>query len=129
MRRTCTRVSATMSTAMVLFPEPITQLFIGDASETILTMARRAFPLFAIAYFMRWLPMATQSFYTAIEEPRPASLLSLFSVLVAPVAVLVLLQPLGLDGLWLNMSVATAASSLLSVWMLWRLRQRLRGER
>ena len=122
-------ISVSMAVAMLLFPVQITQLFMADASEAILGLACRAFPLYAIAYFMRWLPMATQSFYTAIEEPRPASLLSLFAVLLAPVAALVLLQPWGLDGLWLNLTVSTAASSLLSLWMLWRLRQRLRGER
>ena len=124
----CALMSATMSTAMVLFPEPITQLFIGDASETILTMARRAFPLFAIAYYLQWLPMATQGFYMAIEESRGASLLSLVSSLVAPVLALVLLRPLGLDGLWLNMPASALVSSALALWLLWRLRKRLRGE-
>lgn len=124
----CAVLSVSMASAMLLFPTEITYLFMADASGAILALAQRAFPLFSIAYFLRWLPMATQSFYTAIEEPRFASLLSLVSVLVAPVVVLVLLGPWGLDGLWLNMSVATVGSSVLAAFMLYRLRKRLRGE-
>ncbi|MBP3884081.1 MAG: MATE family efflux transporter [Olsenella sp.] len=124
----CAVLSVSMASAMLLFPAEITRMFMADASDAILALASRAFPLFSIAYFLRWLPMATQSFYTAIEEPRFASLLSLVSVLVAPVVVLVLLKPWGLDGLWLNMPVATLASTALAAFMLFRLRKRLRGE-
>ena len=91
-------------------------------------LAGPAFRLFSLAYFLRWLPMATQAFYTAIERPKPASVFSLFSVLVAPLAALVLLQPLGLNGLWLNLPAATLASTIVAAVMLVRLRRELRGE-
>lgn len=124
----CAAISVTLSVAMLLFPQQLTLLFMADASQSILEMAGPAFRLFSIAYFLRWLPMATQAFYTAIERPKPASVFSLFSVLVAPVAALVLLQPLGLNGLWLNLPVATLASTVVAVAMLVRLRKELRGE-
>ena len=41
---------------------------------------------------------------------------------------LVLLQPLGLNGLWLNQPAATLASTIVAVVMLVRLRRELRGE-
>lgn len=125
----CAAISVTLATAMLIFPRELTLLFMADASETILTMAGPAFRLFSIAYFLRWLPMAAQAFYTAIERPKPASAFSLFSVLIAPLAALVLLSPLGLNGLWLNLPAATLASTIVAAIMLVNLRKELRGER
>ena len=124
----CAFISVSLSVAMLAFPRELTLLFMADASDTILFLAGPAFRLFSLAYFLRWLPMATQAFYTAIERPKPASVFSLFSVLVAPLAALVLLQPLGLNGLWLNLPAATLASTIVAAVMLVRLRRELRGE-
>jgi Na+-driven multidrug efflux pump len=125
----CAAISVALSVAMLAFPRELTLLFMAEASDNILALAEPAFRMFSIAYFLRWLPMATQAFYTAIERPRPASAFSLFSVLVAPIAALVILQPLGLDGLWLNLPVATLASTVVAAYMLVNLRKELRGER
>ena len=124
----CAAISVALSVAMLAFPRELTLLFMAEASDNILALAEPAFRMFSIAYFLRWLPMATQAFYTAIERPRPASAFSLFSVLVAPLVALVLLQPLGLDGLWLNLPAATLASTVVAAAMLVRLRKELRGE-
>ena len=124
----CALISISLSAAMLFFPRELTLLFMADASDAILTMAGPAFRLFSLAYFLHWLPMCTQAFYTAIERSKPASAFSLFSVLVAPLAALVLLQPLGLDGLWLNLPAATLASTVVAIYMLMRLRKELRGE-
>lgn len=123
----CAAISVSLSVAMLLFPRELTLLFMADASESILAMAGPAFKIFSLAYFLRWLPMCTQSFYTAIERSKPASLFSLFSVLVAPLVALVLLQPLGLNGLWLNLPAATIASTVVAVVMLVNLRRDLRN--
>ena len=125
----CAAISVSLSVAMLLFPRELTLLFMADASESILAMAGPAFKIFSLAYFLRWLPMCTQSFYTAIERSKPASLFSLFSVLVAPLVALVLLQPLGLNGLWLNLPAATIASTVVAVVMLVNLRRDLRNGR
>ncbi len=124
----CAAISIALSVLMLAFPRELTLLFMAQASEGILALAGPAFRLFSIAYFLRWLPMCTQAFYTAIERPKPASAFSLFSVLAAPLAALVLLQPLGLDGLWLNLPAATLASTVVAAVMLVHLRRELRGE-
>lgn len=125
----CAVISVSLAVLMLAFPRELTLLFMANASEAILTLAEPAFRLFSIAYFLRWLPMATQAFFTAIERPKPASAFSLFSVLVAPLVALVLLKPFGLNGLWLNLPAATVASTAVAVVMLLRLRKELRGER
>ena len=124
----CAVISISLAAIMLAFPTPLTLLFMEDAPDSILSLAGPAFRLFSIAYFLRWLPMCTQAFYTAIERPRPASAFSIFSVLAAPLAALVLLRPLGLDGLWLNLPAATLASTVVAAVMLYRLRKELRGE-
>ena len=124
----CAVISVGLSVIMLAFPRELTLMFMADASEHILSMAGPAFRLFSLAYFVRWLPMATQAFYTAIERSRPASVFSLFEALIAPVVTLVLLQPLGLNGLWLNLPVATIASAVVATFMLVHLRRDLRGE-
>ena len=124
----CAAISISLSVIMLSFPCELTLLFMADASERILALAEPAFRLFSIAYFLRWLPMCTQAFYTAIERPHPASAFSLFSVLAAPLAALFLLQPFGLDGLWLNLPAATLASTAVAIVMLVQLRRELRGE-
>ncbi|MBP3893209.1 MAG: MATE family efflux transporter [Atopobiaceae bacterium] len=124
----CAAISVSLAVIMFAFPRELTLMFIANPSDSILSLAGSAFRLFSIAYFLRWLPMCTQAFYTAIERPKPASAFSLFSVLVAPLATLVLLDPLGLDGLWLNLPVATLASTAVAIVMLVRLRRELRGE-
>ena len=121
-------ISVTLSVIMFAFPQQLTLLFMSDASAQILALAGPAFRLFSLAYFLRWLPMATQAFYTAIERSRPAAVFSLFEALVAPLAALVLLQPLGLNGLWLNLPAATLVSTIVAGYMLVNLRRELRGE-
>ena len=124
----CAAISVSLAAIMLAFPRELTLLFMPEASTTILSLAGPAFRLFSISYFLRWLPMATQAFFTAIERPKPASAFSLFSVLVAPLVALVLLKPLGLNGLWLNLPSATFASTVVAACMLVRLRKELRGE-
>lgn len=124
----CAAISVSLALAMLVFPRELTLLFMSGASESILAMVGPAFRLFSVAYFLRWLPMCTQAFYTAIERSKAASLLSVFSVLVAPLVALVALQPLGLNGLWLNLPASTLASAVVAAIMLVRLRRELRGE-
>ena len=114
-------LSLVAAAAMLFLPAQITALFMANAPEQIVTMATSAFRLFSIAYLVRWLPMCTQMFYTAVERPKEASWLSLVIVLFGPVAMLVALRPLGLDGLWLNLPAASALSSVVSAVMLRRL--------
>ena len=106
---------------MQLFPTQLTALFMANAPKQIVEMAVPAFRLFSLAYLVRWLPLCTQIFYTSIERPKQASMQSLFIVLVAPIAMLVLLRPLGLNGLWLNLPAASALSSVVGAVMLRRL--------
>ena len=123
----CAAASISFVPLTTIFSKEITLLFMPDASQNLIEMALRAFPLYSAAYLIRWIPLCTQAFFTALKRPKPASTLSLFNVLIAPVICLVALLPLGLDGVWLNTVASTFASSILAIVMLLRLRSELRA--
>ena len=112
---------------MALFPTQLTALFMANAPEHIVELARPAFRFVSIAYLVRWLPMCTQMFFTAVEKPKRASVLSVVIVLIAPLSMLFLLQPLGLTGLWLNLAGASVVSSIVAGVMLVGLVRELRA--
>ena len=79
--------------------------------------------IFCIAYLFRWFGFAVQGFYSAIERPLPASILSVSSAMILPILFVYVLSPMGLDGLWLNLAATSLVVTLMAVVML-RLSQR-----
>lgn len=109
-----------------LFPEWLHAIFLGRGGETE-AMAVHAIRVFALVYLTRWAAHSTQSFCSAIGFAGPATLLSVGSALVFPLASIVLLSPLGLEGLWLVMPAASALASILALAiLLTRVRKGLR---
>ena len=111
--------------AIALLPEQITRLFMADAGGEILALSVGALRLFALTYLTRWFSFATQSYMLAIEKPIPASIISVSTALVFPVALIALLWPLGLTGIWLNFPGTSALAAVLSAVILLRLRREL----
>lgn len=108
--------------AMQVFPDAVTLVFLPEADEELLAMSVHALKVFGLSYVIRWLPTATQSFMIAVGQTRLASLITIVVSLIAPVSALILLWPLELEGLWLNMPLASVISALVSVYVLWRFR-------
>lgn len=123
----CFIASAIISIAAVFviaaLPAEITRLFISDVSADVLAMSVSALRLFCLTYFIRWLSFATQSYMLAIEKPLPASVLSVSTALVFPLILIVVLWPLGLTGIWLNLTVTSILAAVLSIVILWRSRR------
>ena len=111
--------------AIALLPGQITRLFMADAGGEILALSVGALRLFALTYLTRWFSFATQSYMLAIEKPIPASIISVSTALVFPVALIALLWPLGLTGIWLNFPGTSALAAILSAGILLRLRREL----
>lgn len=61
----------------------------------------------------------------AIGKSLPASLISVSTALVFPGILLVVLWPLGLDGIWLNLAGASLLSAVMSAVVLKKMRQEL----
>ena len=120
----CFAASAAFGLVYVVFvrtvPDIITLVFLPDATPELLALSVSALRVFALAYLMRWLAFATQSFMVAVGQSKLASLVSVVMALVAPLAALAALWPLGLDGLWLNTPVASLVTAALCGFVLLR---------
>ncbi len=120
----CMAVSVLGTLAMFTLPAYIVPIFVSQAEEPALfAMAVAAMRLFCLSYLFRWCGFAVQGFYSAIEKPLPASILSVSSAMVLPILFIFLLSPLGLDGLWLNLPATSLAVMVMALVML-RISQR-----
>ncbi len=120
----CAVVSVVGTVAMMTLPAYIVPLFVDAEKEPALfEMSVHAMRLFSTAFLFRWFGFAVQGFYSAIEKPLPATVLSLGSAMVFPILFIAALSPLGLDGLWLNATATAFVVMVLAIVML-RLSQR-----
>lgn len=105
---------------MELFPEALVSLFLEEGSGDLLPMAVSALRIYCLVNLFRWFPFAVQSFFIAIDRPAPASLISIMNSLVIPVALMVILYPLKLTGIWMNAAVTSVLVSILTIILLHR---------
>ena len=126
--RYCFSAAALISllSAAVLFflPDMVTALFLSDMDGAFLDTARAAIRLFALTYLTRWFSFAVQSLMTALERAGAASLISVSTALLFPVALLAALWPMGLTGVWLNFAGTALLAGLLALLLLLRFARR-----
>lgn len=122
----CGIVSFIGTAVMFFFPEQIALLFVKPEETALLEMSVHAMRLFCVSYLFRWIGFAVQGFYSAIEKPIPATVLSVFSALVFPVLFIFLLIPFGLDGLWLNQAAVAVVVMIMSFIMLRRSQKKMK---
>ena len=113
-------ISLLSAAALFFFPDTVTALFLSNMDAAFLETARTAIQLFALTYLTRWFSFASQSLMTAVERAGAASLISICTALVFPVALIVLFWPLGLTGIWLNFAATSLLAGLLSAVILLR---------
>ncbi len=114
----CGVVSVVSSVVVFCFSKQISLLFVGTDNTALMELSNHGLRLFCTAYLFRWFGFAVQSFYSAIEKPLPATILSLCSACVFPIIFIFALTPLQLDGLWLNMTATSFAVMVLALVML-----------
>ena len=113
-------LSIASAIVIIAFPEQLVHLFTSNADGTLMDMAVIALLLFSTTYITRWFSFATQSFMAAIEQPIFASIISISTALLFPILMVILLWPMGLNGLWLNMPTTALLSAILSIIILKR---------
>ena len=77
--------------------------------------------VFCFAYLFRWFGVTTQSYFSAIEKPLQATIISVGTAFVFPVVLLGALWSFGLDGIWFNFVGVNALTTVLSAFLLGRL--------
>lgn len=117
-----TAIVGFVSTAVLFFfPETIASLFIKAEDVRLLEIAPSAIRLFCFAYLFRWFGVTTQSYFSAIEKPRQATVMSVATAFVFPTVLLGALWSFGLDGIWFNFVGVNALVAVLSAFFLVRL--------
>ena len=113
---------------IVVFPEQLVHLFTTDSDGALIEMAKTALLLFSVTYLTRWFSFATQSFMSAIEQSIYASIISVSTALLLPIVIVVILWPMGLNGIWLNMSVTALLAAILSIIFLMRFKKQFKKQ-
>lgn len=128
--RCCFTASALLSVgfaaAVFLFPEPIVLLFAKEPDAAFLGSAVDAMRLMSVAILSRWISFATQSYMTAVDRSIYASILSVSTAFVFPLAFVALLWRLGLTGIWLNAPATYLLAAGTAAWILLRFRKEWR---
>ena len=119
-------VGLVSTSLLFFFPDLIASWFVKAEEVRLLTISTHAIRLFCFAYLFRWLAVTTQSYFSAIEKPLQATVMSVAVAFVFPVLLLGALWPLGLDGIWLNFVGANALTAILSVLFLFLLLREIR---
>ncbi len=121
----CGIVSIIATVLVFIFARPVADIFVEDGNTALLEMSAHGLKLFCTAYLFRWFGFAAQGFFSAIEKPLPATVLSVLSACVFPLVFIFALYPLELNGLWLNMTATSLALAVVALVMLTVFQKRL----
>lgn len=127
-----TAVVGLLSTSLLFFfPDVIASWFVNADDARLLEMSAWGIRIFCFAYLFRWFGVTTQSYFSAIEKPLQATLLSVATAFVFPVILLGALWHFELDGIWFNfvgVNMLTAVvSALLLLHLLREIKKKERG--
>ena len=114
-------VGLVSTSILFLFPGAVASWFVSAEDVRLLETAAHAIRIFCFAYLFRWIGVTTQSFFSAIEKPLQASIVSIGTAFVFPVILLGALWGFGLDGVWFNFVGVNILTSTLSLVLLARL--------
>lgn len=119
----CVFVSTAVASAVALvlmfcFPRYIASVFVDGSDTVLLGLSTHALRLFSVEFLFWWFCYSAQSFYNAIQKPRNAAILTLSTAIIFPLIMVVLLWPLGLDGLWLNQAATYIPVGIIAFYML-----------
>jgi putative MATE family efflux protein len=114
----CAVISIIMTSVLFFARGTIVSIFVKADDIELITMSVHALSLFAFTFVTRWIPLATQSYLSAVGKAGHATIIAVSLSLVAPIIVLIAFRGFGLNGLWLNMPMTCLIVSVLSVILL-----------
>lgn len=118
-------IGLAMTVCAELFARPLCSIFVGYDAE-LLHVTVAGFHKFAVAFLFMGVGIYGSSFFTALNEGLISALIAFLRTFVFEAAAVFIL-PLffGISGIWYSVVVAEAMALLLTVWFLWRKRDRL----
>ena len=100
------------------FPRHLASLFVEKGDTALLDLSAHALKLYSAKFLFWWFGFSSLGFYNAIQKPKNAAILTLSTAILFPLLMVLLLWPLGLDGLWLNQAAAYIPVGILAFRML-----------
>ncbi len=114
------------TSVLFFFPGTIASWFVKAEDVRLLEISTHAIKLFCFAYLFRWIAVTTQSFFSAIEKPIQATVMSVAVAFVFPIVLLGAFWSFGLDGIWFNFVGVNALAAVLSFFLLMKLMREIR---
>lgn len=116
-------ISLTGGVILFAFPDVLSLPFLADLS--LLPLAEQVLRITSLTYLVKWISQAIQSFFMALEKPVPAMAISICGASVFPLALIPILLPLELTGLWLNYTVTAFLTTTLAVLLMIKYKNRI----
>ena len=111
---TAAGISVIATVLMLSIPKIFASMFLQAEELELLGAAARVICIYALTFVTRWFGFAIQSFFTAIDKPVLATILSAGNACVIPLMLIALLWNMGLDGLWLNSPLTSLLISIVA---------------
>ena len=122
-----TAVVGMISTAILFFfPDVIGSWFVKAEDARLLEISTHAIRLFCFAYIFRWITVTTQGYFSAIEKPLQATVISVSMAFIFPTVLLGALWGFGLDGIWFNFVGVNVFGAMLSAFFFMRLMKEIK---
>jgi Na+-driven multidrug efflux pump len=122
-----TAIVGLVSTSILFFfPSTIASWFVKEEEVKLLEISTHAIRLFCFAYLFRWIAVTTQSYFSAIEKPLQATIMSVAVAFVFPVLLLGALWSFALDGIWFNFVGVNALAAVLAAFLLIKLMKEIK---
>lgn len=122
-----TAVVGMISTAILFFfPDVIASWFVKAEDARLLEISTHSIRLFCFAYIFRWITVTTQGYFSAIEKPLQATVISVSMAFIFPSVLLGALWGFGLNGIWFNFVGVNVLGAMLSAFFFVRLMKEIR---
>lgn len=97
----------------------VATFFIKPEDTELMKMSLGAMTIFSFSYLFGWVDMVVSSFFTAIEKPIYAMILSLLGTLVFPIgSLMILTRFFELNGVWLSSTASGLFIAIVAIMML-----------
>lgn len=100
-----------LAAACILFNQQLSSAFLGDDDADVAAMGAHGLGIFALTYLFTWVAVDVSQTLTATDLPAHGLAIGVMSQLFIPVAALLPMSSMGLDGVWWSMVVASVGSA------------------
>lgn len=108
-------IAIVLTIAAIALAGPLASIFVGYDQQLFL-LTRKAFIIYSMSFILVWINLYTSAFFTALNNGLISAIVSFSRTLIFEVgAVLLIPYILGIDGIWISISVAESLAIVMSI--------------